>query len=515
MTSTIANYPESEVAETEPLASDTENHDSQATHNRTTVNLKSSDLKVEFKKIYQKHGSLKERRLWLRDNLSKKCNSCEEKNLKCLSQPDKIRCEACARRKEGSCSKVAEEKKDRVMKSLKIDASTYDALLSEYNKKKDSKPRVRGRKTTAPKKSTVSCRVSSPIDKVAVKTSVKKPTILFPSSPPRAKKSPTRPISSGTNREQPEIHSRTVALTRSAAPAPSTPSKSKLTVEKPNSASRKFVRFLESKTTKRAKDPEDDSTSSESSESEKDEEDKCKAVRANLTPLARFPRPIPKKNAGLHHEVEKNPDSDGSQDSDSSHSEASEQSEEDHRGDQEAGAVLLEVEDEVPFDGESVDAADEDDQDSNPIVAGQKVNGELGYLLSMTYRLSIHYEALKLNKPDSTTMTIPAVSRPAGQDFVELHLLKRKVEMSMQNIDRRSSVWCNLNEVAGRLGDMATSQMDEIITKAGTFIGSRSEVEVDGGYEREGQEPERKRLKTMSSKNTRKSIEAKQRQRDD
>ena len=54
-------------------------------------------------------------------------------------------------------------------------------------------------------------------------------------------------------------------------------------------------------------------------------------------------------------------------------------------------------------------------------------------------------------------------SQDAEKKFFELHMLKRKVELSMEGISRESVAWSDLSEVAKKLGNMATVQIDEAI----------------------------------------------------
>ncbi|KAI3603638.1 rrna processing protein [Moniliophthora roreri] len=94
-------------------------------------------LKSKFSAEYRRHGNLKERHAWLRDNRTTICDHCTEKKLRCEPHPDNVRCEMCAKRKV-RCSRSTEEKKARVMRKLDIDEDTFQKLLNWYERRSDS-----------------------------------------------------------------------------------------------------------------------------------------------------------------------------------------------------------------------------------------------------------------------------------------------------------------------------------------------------------------------------------------
>ncbi|KAF9262987.1 hypothetical protein L218DRAFT_373991 [Marasmius fiardii PR-910] len=179
--STKFRYPEPdmEVEETDYQPSDsTEN-------SRAVAPLLSSKLKARFAKIHDERGSLSERRFWLKNNLHTKCSSCEERGLKCSPHPENIRCEACNRRKNG-CSRVADERRDRTMRILRIDRRTYEALSTWYDKNKNwYKGEQVGQSKTA-----------SLDDKPINLPSVKKPRFSETTQRPQLK-TPTQPVFRG------------------------------------------------------------------------------------------------------------------------------------------------------------------------------------------------------------------------------------------------------------------------------------------------------------------------------
>ncbi|KAF5340119.1 hypothetical protein D9758_013139 [Tetrapyrgos nigripes] len=91
-------------------------------------------LKKQFAHEYRRHGSTKERRSWIKKNTELCCTACIQANVPCIPSQDFPRCQTCKTKKRSSCSRVAQERKERLMSVLDIDETTFEALHSWYEK---------------------------------------------------------------------------------------------------------------------------------------------------------------------------------------------------------------------------------------------------------------------------------------------------------------------------------------------------------------------------------------------
>ncbi|KAL0577392.1 rRNA-processing protein EBP2 [Marasmius crinis-equi] len=428
-----------------------------------------SSLKGEFQQNYHHHGALRERRLWLRMNASKSCVNCSERKKPCVHNVDFPRCEGCRKYKQGSCSLVADERKDRMMRLLEIDEATFDALLAWYEKsvKASSEDRPAPNKTTARK--TVKARsVPQPRPRVTG-TPVKKPTVGPASGP--AKLSPRIPQHAGagssiaTGNPHPSSTHR-VSTNRSISSASTSSSrgvpKLRAEVHVPPGPFRSSL-----------KTPSSDSNGSRT------------VAQTRSTPKPR-PQMVGQKESPISKAVRfekrtddvEESDSDGDSEDESQKAEESESESESESSESEAHARG-----DVESEGEESDDEGEVPKVKKGVQSSSGDQHKVKALDKPSRRPS-----QRAATPESTS---GAASSNTAKSFVELHLLKRKVELSMGELRRESASWKSLDEVAKCLNSMAASQLDEMIKS-----GKRKGVFEEAGGE--GNELQCKRRKVAS-----------------
>ncbi|KAL0065674.1 hypothetical protein AAF712_007315 [Marasmius tenuissimus] len=311
---------------------------------------------------------------------------------------------------------VEDERRDRVMRTLDINSNTYDALAAWF---KRSNPSSANEKATAHKK--VAATSAQPVN-VAMKTAVKKPAFkaptpsnlknhrgtvsdqpMKPKGPPQVRWAGQESISRSSIPAKPRIH---VPSVRSVLKKPSSEDEAPRTIAQ----TRKGIESRQNANTTR------------------DIPNKGKNA---------VPGP---KNRGNRSKFS---DTDSSRDERDSGSESSESGSDSSTA--VAGVIDVESDDE-----REVEPATK--KRMVKVASGMREKAEPSKLTSKRSTTSA-----------STTNGTSSQGSSTEKKFFELHMLKRKVELSMGSVGRESAAWMDLSEVAKRLDDMATMQIDEMI----------------------------------------------------
>ncbi|KAK1229565.1 hypothetical protein PQX77_007391 [Marasmius sp. AFHP31] len=316
---------------------------------------------------------------------------------------------------------VEDERRDRVMRSLNIDLNTYDALVAWF--KRSNGRGATNEKATAQK---LQATAAQPVN-VAVKTPVKKPAFKAPTS--YNLKKPCDAASDRPMKPKGPSHVRWAG---------------------PESFSQSFIpakpRIYVPSVRSVLKKP------SSKNEAPRAVAQTRKGVESLPNPSTIQDGPNKGKNGAPGQKDRGNRSqisgTESSRDNGGSGRESSESGSDSSKAD--ASVIDVESEDEREVDPVTK-------RGMNKVASGVREKAE----------------PLKLTSKRST-ISAPTTSGTSSEGssmekrFLELHMLKRKVELSMGSIGRESAAWMELSEVAKRLDDMATMQIDEMVELDGS-----------------------------------------------